>query len=253
MNDKDKTRQIIELLRHRHPAPQWASYEELMINTGHHVQRCDFFAFNCWPSKKFWRVAYEVKVSRGDFSRELNKPTKRMASEEVANECFFVAPAGLLKIDEIPEGWGLIQHTKGGFRKAKHAKQRDNEFIPIEFVANLARRAQDPPSPYPEIVWKYLGKDMTYEDLMKLIDLDVKSRIGFLRGEGKQAVYDSDYYKTMEKLKNVIRGYLGWTYGDPEELETWFKQNRNVVIDQKMKRQLENAQNALKDLLETVE
>lgn len=54
-------------------APEWALFFELRNGTGFSSHRgesdryVDAFAFNTYPSKKFWRVAYEVKVSRADF------------------------------------------------------------------------------------------------------------------------------------------------------------------------------------------
>lgn len=72
-----ETRQIIELLRHKYPTSEWDTFVELRDGTGSYGRRyIDFFAFNLWPSKKFWKVAYEIKVLRSDFTKELNDPTK---------------------------------------------------------------------------------------------------------------------------------------------------------------------------------
>lgn len=54
-------------------------------------------------------VAYEVKVSRGDFARELANPAKRAAAMEVSNQFFFAAPGGLIAPAEVPEGCGLVE------------------------------------------------------------------------------------------------------------------------------------------------
>ena len=252
-NDKEKTRQIIELLRHRHEPPEWASFEELELRTGHNAQRCDFFAINCWPSKKYWRVAYEIKVSRGDFSNEMNKPDKRKASEELANECFFVVPAGLLKVDEIPEGWGLIEKNKGGLRKNKHAKQRstNGKFLPIEFVGALARRSQDPPPIYDEPAWRYQDQDLTYDQLMKIAVLEVLEHKVEIRERARAEILDSNDYKGMQAIRGVVRTYLGWL-ADANELEEWFNGQHGNLVDKKLKFQLERTQTALKTLLDSL-
>ena len=68
----------------------------------------DAAAFNMWPSKNFERHAFEVKRSRSDFMREIGNPQKRQWVEENFHLTWFVTPAGLVKPDEIPEGWGLL-------------------------------------------------------------------------------------------------------------------------------------------------
>lgn len=248
MSDTDKTRQITELLRHRHPAPEWAAFEELNLSTGGRAQRCDFYAFNCWPSKNFWRVAYEIKVSRSDFSRELQDPDKRKASEDLANECFFVAPIKLLKIDEIPEGWGLIEKNKGGLRKVKHARQRENKLLPLAFTATLARRAQDSPSPFSEVAWKYQDQVLSYDQLMKVAVLEVIERKGEIKESARAEILDSADYKDMQTIRGVVRSYLGW-YAHANELEEWFKGQQGEIVDKRLKLQLERVQNALEVVL----
>jgi len=53
--------------------------------------------------------ALEVKVSREDFLRELQEPRKRIPAMNVAHRYSFVAPAGIIKKSEVPEGCGLIE------------------------------------------------------------------------------------------------------------------------------------------------
>ena len=119
-----ETRRIIELLRYRHAPPEWASFSELSTSTGAQMaRRLDFFAMSCWPSSGQHAIAYEVKVSRRDFAREIEDPSKRRHAEDVASECYFVTPHGLLKPDELPEGWGLIE-AGAELRRVKVAAQR---------------------------------------------------------------------------------------------------------------------------------
>jgi hypothetical protein len=60
-----------------------------------------------------WRygltVLCEVKVSRGDFLADRKKPWRARPEIGMGDWRFYVAPAGMLQPDEIPEGWGLLE------------------------------------------------------------------------------------------------------------------------------------------------
>jgi hypothetical protein len=49
----------------------------------------------------------EVKVSRSDFIADMKKPERQ--SGGVGTYRFYLAPAGLLGISDLPEKWGLIE------------------------------------------------------------------------------------------------------------------------------------------------
>lgn len=171
---------IEHLLRDRHAPPEWAFFAELQESTGAMGGRAfDAWAMNVWPSKEYVSVGYEIKVSRGDFRREIDDPSKRRPLEAVSNECYFAAPAGLLRPDEIPEGWGLIEATNGDeprLRIKKNAMQRKIDPLPPRFIAALARRCSDPPEPVPVAAWKLAGRMLRLADLDRLLDARAKRR-----------------------------------------------------------------------------
>lgn len=107
------TAHILALLEARHqPADQWAYFEELRTGTGYGKgaeQRLDAWAMHLWPSHRFARTTFEIKVGRGDFLREIRDPQKRRYGLLYSNLFYFVAPRGLLKEDEIPPECGLIE------------------------------------------------------------------------------------------------------------------------------------------------
>lgn len=49
----------------------------------------------------------EVKVSRSDFMADMKKPERQ--SSGVGTYRFYLAPAGLLRINDLPDSWGLIE------------------------------------------------------------------------------------------------------------------------------------------------
>lgn len=91
---------------------EWLFLRELRIGTGHRhheMQRLDAFALNCLPHLAMKRICYEVKCSRADFLSELKRPLKRRIGLRFSNEFFFVTPAGMLALEEVPTDCGLIE------------------------------------------------------------------------------------------------------------------------------------------------
>ncbi|MEE8111153.1 MAG: hypothetical protein V3T54_00315 [Acidobacteriota bacterium] len=138
---------IMDRIEGWHDGRQWSCIRELRVGTGFSgdsMQRIDLWIMNNWPSRGFERIAYEVKVSRGDFLREIKKPWKRKAAMRLSNMFFFAAPLGLLKAREIPEGCGLLEIPMMGRGKVTvPAKFREDQVPEWVFVSTLARRASE--------------------------------------------------------------------------------------------------------------
>jgi hypothetical protein len=91
---------------------EWIFLRELKVGTGFRngaAQRLDAFALNCFAHTSMKRVCYEVKTARADFLCEMKQPLKRRIGLRYSNEFYFVAPAGLLNISEIPIECGLVE------------------------------------------------------------------------------------------------------------------------------------------------
>ena len=107
---------IVEILRRRYsPENGWALMTELHI-TGYRSRRIDAFAFRVFESEKalspyLHRIAFEIKVDRADWKHELDCPSKRIPAMEIAHEFYFIAPAGVIPHEDVPEGCGLMEVT----------------------------------------------------------------------------------------------------------------------------------------------
>ena len=164
------SKDIIQLLRKRHDtanytADHWVFFEELRVGTGfrdwrtkyeikqgedgrwqkdlaqgyHPEQRIDAWAMSMWKSEGFRSVAYEIKVSRADFLREISRPAKRVTAMEFSNQFFFVAPLGLIQPSEVPEGCGLLQVKEERLSMTVKAPHREIAQPTWEFYAALVR------------------------------------------------------------------------------------------------------------------
>jgi len=54
-------------------------------------------------------VLVECKVSRGDFLADRDKPFRQKPESGVGCERYYLAPRGLVRADEVPTGWGLLE------------------------------------------------------------------------------------------------------------------------------------------------
>ena len=254
--DANKTRAMYELLKHRHLAPEWATFTELNIGTGSNGGRwIDFYAMNCFPSKGNLKIAYEIKASRADFLREMKQPNKRAAAEKLADECYFVAPHGLIAADEVPEGWGLIVMNKGGLRMVKQAKQRRVDNLPISFVLSIARRSSEPAPELPAAIWVYAGKEIPADKLREIADQATRSTIRDAEWKAQDAVRKSDEYKLLQNIQGVIRDVLGYRLSvNPELLRSRLTDNQgerkplNPFLGTRIQNAVSDLQAALKEL-----
>lgn len=108
---------VIERLREAYLLPEgsqamdeWAMLTQvpLRLPDGTNERIIDALAVRCWGSGKgHERLAFEVKVSRADYGNET--PEKRAPAELSAHRCSYVVPAGLIRPDELPAGWGLVE------------------------------------------------------------------------------------------------------------------------------------------------
>lgn len=243
---------IIELLKIKHPLQEWAHFTELNQGTGGRMgRRIDFYAFNVWPSNGYNRIAYEVKITRNDFAKELADPTKRTFAEKVANECYFVVPVGLVAVEEVPEGWGLYEVVKNGLRRKKLAMQRKVEELPLSFVASMARQSSDENSKLPAAVWLLNGEEIGLDGLEKamsdeqerIIRRKVQVEMNELERSSREAINEANVFRQL------VREHVGWEYGNkPEAFEEWLK-SKKVALPQHIQRRLRNLQRDIEALL----
>jgi len=66
----------------------------------------DVIGFDCWQS-----IVIEVKVSRSDYLADMKKPHR---AKGMGNWRFYCCPKGLIKVEELPEKWGLIYVDEKG-------------------------------------------------------------------------------------------------------------------------------------------
>jgi hypothetical protein len=140
---------------------EWLFLRELRVgadrrNNG--AQRLDGFALNCLPHMRMKRICYEVKCSRSDYLMELRHPLKRRMGMRYSNEFYFVTPANLLKLAEVPAECGLIEVGTAAVEEWRELIQRQAGFFAYDAtsgeycVTTIPAPWRDTPGPTWELV-----------------------------------------------------------------------------------------------------
>ena len=103
---------------------------------------------DCIGWNSFRSILIECKTSRSDFQRDAKKSTRIHPDLGMGNERFYLTPAGLLKKEELPAGWGLLEVTpEGKVRMKQQAEWRKGakEMEMTLLVSAIRRIGQNPP------------------------------------------------------------------------------------------------------------
>jgi len=137
---------ICAALRDRYPAPEWILAFEVANGTGSTARRsADAVAMNCYPSKGCELLGFEIKISRGDWLRELKASTKAVPVGKFCDRWYVVAPDGVVKREELPRGWGLITAMEKALRVVVQPPANEQvQDVNRSFMAAMLRRAGGP-------------------------------------------------------------------------------------------------------------
>lgn len=161
---------VFNLLAQRHSGPEWAFFGEFRPVTGFASRVADALAIGLWR-KNSRIIAYEIKVTRADFMNDIkNFREKHEMALGISEEFFYVCPYNMVRVDEVPDVVGLMfVDSSNGLKVVKVAPIRTKECLPFDYVQAIAREA-GAKIDVSKIPAKYLGHDISQEDLKKIID-----------------------------------------------------------------------------------
>jgi hypothetical protein len=70
-------------------------------------------------------VVIECKASRSDFLADATKPFRLKPEEGLGCERFYLAPRGVIGLEELPADWGLLEYAKKSISVARKASRKD--------------------------------------------------------------------------------------------------------------------------------
>jgi hypothetical protein len=82
-------------------------------------------------------VLVECKISRADFLADRDKPFRRKPETGVGCERFYLAPKGLIAVDELPSGWGLLECCNRKVEMVRAAAKNLRTAIGFRYEMNL--------------------------------------------------------------------------------------------------------------------
>lgn len=98
-----------------------------------------------WKNGK-WSALIECKVSRADFKKDAEKPSRKDPSKRLGQVRYYLAPKGVIPLEDLPEGWGLIELVGRSLIITKPApRERFNNQVAaneILILTHLLRRAE---------------------------------------------------------------------------------------------------------------
>jgi hypothetical protein len=87
--------------------------------------------------KKCHSVLVECKVSRADFLADAAKPWRQQPEAGIGAERYYLAPQGLIAVDELPRGWGLLEISRGGIEVVKRSARNLRSSVGFAHEMNL--------------------------------------------------------------------------------------------------------------------
>jgi hypothetical protein len=89
-------------------------------------------------------ILIECKVSRSDFLRDCTKTARRKSNAGMGNRRYYLCPANVIQIADLPPKWGLLWAAQGQItvkREARGFPER-NLLAEVRFLSTMLRRAQ---------------------------------------------------------------------------------------------------------------
>lgn len=137
---------VLDVLGEKHfKSGAYEMLREVRNATGYRdeMRSADALVISCWPSRGVWFGGVEVKVSRSDWTRELDDPAKSHAIQRWCSYWWIATPAGIVKPGELPEKWGHIEVTESTARVVAIAPRLEAEPPSATFVASVFRNRAD--------------------------------------------------------------------------------------------------------------
>jgi len=82
-------------------------------------------------------VLVECKASRPDFLADRDKPFRLKPETGVGCERYYLAPRGLIRVEELPSGWGLLEVCRREIQKARPSAKNLRSEIGFRYEMNL--------------------------------------------------------------------------------------------------------------------
>jgi len=208
---KYKASDLIEKLRFKY-GEAYVVLEQVADCTGAAYQSwVDAVVISLWPSNGLVRRAFEIKVDRNDYLREIQNPSKNAWARECFHEFWYVAPKNIIKtIDEVPEGCGWMTPHGKTLRIVKAAERKEDPVIDDALLASLARSLQKDKDNYiAEAAKNVLKNSKVHQHALvaaSAVDKFLDERGGhYFYGDNEKKLLDELNKATIDKKSQIER------------------------------------------------
>lgn len=178
----------------------------------------DVAVFQMWKTKGLTRSAFEIKISRHDFLRELGQPEKHRWVQESFHEFWFVAPEDTIQVEELPVGVGFMYPRGDKLCIKRHAVRNPNPKLDDVLLAAFMRSA-----------WKSMKAARS-----------VGEKEVLAKSAGHQLAMM--YYEAAQAFLNSRRVYPYETPKDKEQIISWLRES---TMDLELKKERDHLLNML--------
>lgn len=228
-------------IRSRFPEPEWILNREVLVE--HQVARraggqVDAVAVRSWADAVIH--AFEVKVARSDWLRELKAPEKADVCLPFADYFWLaVSVPQVAQLSEVPEHWGLLVLQRNGTLRAVRSAPVLRPTVPLQqrrFWASMIRRAHQ-------------GSDE------RKIEERIRDAASKARDEGRRAGEQSARSNLMYTEREVeeakrLKEAFGWT---ASEMIRRAPELRAILERGTTERRLASMAGQLRDLADTID
>jgi len=216
------------MIRERYPLSRPDGFQKHVVleqvpdGTGMYQGRwIDAVVFDLWPSKGLLRSAFEIKVSRSDFLRELANPVKYRWAVESFHEFWFVAPQDVIKIEELPPNVGWLFPRAGKLAIKRRAVQNPNPKLDDVLLAAFMRAAAKEVARVTNVTAKEILDNSEEYQLTKLFREAVRS---FLKSRGNLR-----FTEILTSRATTIDEVVTWL--EEATMDNQLKQDRDHLLE----------------------
>lgn len=205
MRDKEKTETILNALIYR--MTSWGRcnvlFPELRLGSGYSdiaQRRIDLFMIS--SEKGNYTTAFEIKVSRGDFLKDIKDNLKQRGARLYATNFFYVAPKDLIKPEEIPVWAGLMEYDfeDGRFRTKVPAPLQSRNNPSWGLICSMVRRVNEA---------VYRDKITDYTNLIRSYERELKKQTELLRQLANKEIKEEYMELALSEYKYRIFAETG--------------------------------------------
>lgn len=130
----------------------------------------DALAMETWPSRGLEVTGFEVKASRQDWLRELDKPDKNRGWQDCCHFWYIVAPKDVVKAEELPASWGLMIPKGSDQLRISSRAQLVAQPTPVsyELLAAVFRAARNAGDQYRQRIVEEVSQDIAAQFQLRI-------------------------------------------------------------------------------------